>query len=60
MYAMKGLKHNVDSNIFNVTIAEIMTEEHEKYELVKEIKRLKDKLKDLQLKKLSNQANSKL
>ena len=26
VYELKGLKHNVDSNIFNVTIAEIMTE----------------------------------
>jgi hypothetical protein len=25
VYELKGVKHNVDSNIFNVTIAEIMT-----------------------------------
>ena len=32
---LKDAKHTVQSNIFNVTIAEIMTEEHAKYEMIK-------------------------
>lgn len=48
---LKGVVHQVDSNIFNVTVAQIMTEEHEKYEMIKQIKELREKLKSLEQKK---------
>lgn len=43
--ALKDAKHTVDSNIFNVTVFQIINEQNQKYEMTKEIKELKDKLK---------------
>lgn len=51
MYQIKGAKHEVDSNIFNVTIAEIMNEERLKDDMLREIKELKERLVGLERRK---------